>query len=60
LRYDCDSAAGWPDGAARFVGADVVEVAASNDHTQLTGIAAANVIYELVCLVAPDAQAVSA
>ena len=35
------------------VGADIVEVAPAYDHAQITGIAAAHVIYELVCALTP-------
>ena len=31
-------------------GADVVEVAPAYDHAEVTAIAAANVVYELLCL----------
>jgi agmatinase len=44
----------------RIVGADVVEVSPAYDHAQLTGIAAAGLVYELVCLTAatgPEATA---
>ena len=34
----------------RVVGADVVEVAPAYDHAELTTIAAANVVYELLAL----------
>jgi agmatinase len=37
---------------ANVVGADVVEVAPAYDHAEITSIAAANVAYELVCLLA--------
>jgi agmatinase len=36
------------------VGADVVEVAPAYDHADITSIAAANVAYELLSLMAPD------
>ncbi len=36
--------------AARVVGADVVEVAPPYDHAEITGIAAANIVYELLTL----------
>lgn len=36
----------------RIVGADVVEVSPAYDHAQLTGIAAAGLLYELICLMA--------
>jgi agmatinase len=36
-----------------LVGADVVEVAPAYDHAQVTGIAAAHVIYELISAMAP-------
>lgn len=35
---------------ARLVGADVVEVAPAYDHAEITGIAAANLIYEIVTI----------
>lgn len=35
------------------VGADIVEVAPAYDHAQITGIAAAHVMYELVCALTP-------
>src|SRR5260221_5978569 len=34
----------------RLVGADVVEVAPAYDHAEITAIAAANIVYELLCL----------
>jgi agmatinase len=37
---------------SNVVGADVVEVAPAYDHAEITSIAAANVAYELVCLLA--------
>jgi agmatinase len=37
-----------------LVGADVVEVAPAYDHADITSIAAANVAYELLTLMAPD------
>jgi agmatinase len=36
----------------RLVGADVVEVAPAYDHAELTTVAAANVVYELLALFA--------
>lgn len=42
-------------GNANIVGADVVEVVPAYDHAQITGIAAAHVIYELVSVMAPPA-----
>ena len=36
-----------------IVGADVVEVAPAYDHAQLTGVAAAHVVYELLSAMAP-------
>ncbi|WP_421845156.1 agmatinase [Mycobacterium sp.] len=42
----------------QIVGVDVVEVAPAYDHAQLTGIAAANIIYELVCLMAGNVEGV--
>lgn len=36
-----------------LVGADVVEVAPAYDHADITSIAAANVVYELISLMAP-------
>lgn len=41
--------------ATRIVGADVVEVAPAYDHAELTSLAAANVIYELLGLFALSA-----
>jgi agmatinase len=41
----------------RLVGADVVEVAPPYDHAELTSLAAANVTYELLCLLATHAGA---
>jgi agmatinase len=38
-----------------LVGADVVEVAPAYDHAEITSIAAANVVYELLSLMAPGA-----
>lgn len=38
----------------RIVGADVVEVAPSYDHAQLTAVAASHVIYELLSAMAPS------
>lgn len=35
---------------ARLVGADVVEVAPAYDHAEITGIAAANLIYEIITI----------
>ena len=40
-----------------IVGADVVEVAPAYDHAELTTIAAANTVYELMGLIALEAQA---
>jgi len=40
---------------ARIVGADVVEVAPAYDHAELTTVAAANVVYELMGLLALQA-----
>lgn len=37
---------------ANVVGADVVEVAPAYDHAQLTGVAAAHVVYELITVLA--------
>ncbi|MFI7627371.1 arginase family protein [Microbispora rosea] len=39
-----------------IVGADVVEVSPSYDHAEITGLAAANVAYELVSLLALGAR----
>lgn len=39
----------------QLVGADIVEVAPVYDHAEITSIAAANVAYELLSLMAPDA-----
>ncbi|MFF0943408.1 arginase family protein, partial [Kocuria sp. CPCC 205300] len=36
----------------QVVGADVVEVAPAYDHAELTGVAAAHVVYELITLLA--------
>jgi agmatinase len=36
----------------RLAGADVVEVAPAYDHAEVTAIAAANIVYELLCLFA--------
>jgi agmatinase len=36
-------------------GADVVEVAPAYDHAEVTAIAAANIVYEILCLFAPTA-----
>jgi agmatinase len=36
-----------------LVGADVVEVAPAYDHAEITGIAAAHVIYEVISALAP-------
>jgi agmatinase len=36
-----------------LVGADIVEVAPVYDHAEITSIAAANVAYELLSLMAP-------
>jgi agmatinase len=38
---------------SQLVGADVVEVAPAYDHAEITSIAAANVAYELLSLMAP-------
>jgi len=35
-----------------IVGADIVEVSPPFDHAQLTGLAAATLAYELICLMA--------
>lgn len=37
---------------ARLVGADIVEVAPAYDHAEITGVAAANLAYELISLFA--------
>ena len=37
-----------------LVGADVVEVAPAYDHAEITGIAAAHVIYEVLSALAPQ------
>ena len=39
-------------GGMRLAGADVVEVAPAYDHAEVTAIAAANIVYELLCLFA--------
>jgi agmatinase len=36
-----------------LVGADVVEVAPAYDHADITSIAAANVVYEMLSLMSP-------
>jgi agmatinase len=41
---------------ARLVGADVVEVAPAYDHAEVTGIAAAHVVYELLALLAKQRE----
>ncbi|MBB2891383.1 agmatinase [Flexivirga oryzae] len=41
----------------RLVGADVVEVAPAYDHAEITGVAAANLIYELVTIMSLQHQA---
>ncbi|MFZ0324703.1 MAG: agmatinase [Actinomycetes bacterium] len=41
---------------ARIVGADVVEVSPAYDHAELTAIAAANLAYELVSVIAKNAR----
>lgn len=41
--------------ALNLVGADVVEVAPAYDHAELTAVAAANVVYELLGLFARQA-----
>ena len=43
--------------AVNLVGADVVEVAPAYDHAQITGIAAAHVVYEIVSAMTPRPQA---
>ena len=40
-------------GGLNIVGADVVEVSPAYDHAEVTTIAAANLVYELLCLLAP-------
>jgi agmatinase len=44
----------------RLVGVDVVEVAPAYDHAEVTGIAAAHVIYELISAMAPRPAAAPA
>lgn len=39
-----------------LVGADIVEVSPAYDHAEITGVAAANVAYELVSLLARRAE----
>ena len=39
-----------------IVGADIVEVAPAYDHAEITGIAAAHVAYELLSVLALDAE----
>jgi agmatinase len=41
---------------ANLVGGDVVEVAPAYDHAELTALAAANVVYELLALFALAAR----
>ena len=36
-----------------LIGADVVEVAPAYDHADVTSIAAANVVYEMISLMSP-------
>ena len=57
---DTPEAGGWSSreaiailrglGGIRLVGADVVEVAPTYDHAEVTAIAAANIAYEVLCL----------
>ena len=42
---------------ADLVGADIVEVSPAYDHAEITGVAAANVAYELISLLAKKARA---
>lgn len=44
----------------QLVGADIVEVAPAYDHAEITSIAAANVAYELLALMAPASGGTSA
>src|SRR6202140_338364 len=37
-------------GGIRLAAADVVEVAPAYDHAEVTAIAAANIVYEMLCL----------
>jgi agmatinase len=48
---------GLAGGAARVVGADIVEVAPAYDHAEVTGIAAAHVGYELISVMAAASEA---
>ena len=41
-------------GGIRLAAADVVEVAPAYDHAEVTAIAAANIVFELLCLFAPE------
>jgi agmatinase len=41
---------------ADLVGADIVEVSPAYDHAEITGVAAANVAYELISLLAKKAR----
>lgn len=43
-------------GGLDIVGADIVEVAPAYDHAEITGIAAAHVAYELLSVLALDAE----
>jgi agmatinase len=38
------------------VGADIVEVSPAYDHAEITGIAAANIGYELLSVLAPSGR----
>ena len=42
--------------SVNLVGADIVEVAPAYDHAQITAVAAANVAYELVTIMADGAR----
>ena len=43
-------------GDLNLISADVVEVAPAYDHAQITGIAAAHVVYELISAMATGAN----
>ena len=43
--------------SSNLVGADVVEVAPAYDHAQITGVAAAHVVYEIISAMSPTHEA---
>jgi arginase family enzyme len=51
-RRDMDGIPAALDAKLHLVGADIVEVAPGYDHAQITGIAAAHVVYELLSALA--------